>query len=192
MAKKKTGTELVSLAELAKRAGVTRGAVTRFIEKTEKRGVVLAVKMGRRGKVVDICNPVVKRYLENSGGTSKREHGAESPENRSDNFLRKLEYQTKRLQIQNTLLQEKYISRNAAIALLDELAELEKRLFSGWAGRVLDKIETEGKIKIPPEKYLKARVLIEETLERVRKTNGRIIDKFRKDTAPKNAGKKRA
>jgi len=43
-----------------------------------------------------------------------------------------------------------------------------------------------------PEKYIKARVMIDETLQRARGTNRRIIDKFKKDTAPKTAAKKRA
>jgi biotin operon repressor len=190
--KKKAKTELVSCAALAKRCGVTRGAVATWIKNLEKRGIVIAVNVGRRNKYVDLNNPAVKRYIENTGGDSRRESGAESPDRRSDNLLRKIAYTTRKIEIQNTLLQEKYISRNAAIMLLDELEKLENRLFSEWAGRVLDEIEAEGKIKMEPEKYIKARVMIDETLQRARGTNGRIVDKFRKDTAPKTAAKKRA
>jgi len=190
--KKKPEPELISLSELAKRAGVSRAAVTMWIKQQEAKGLVLAIPLSRRGKVVDANDKLVMRYINNTAGNSVRSGESASPESRSDNFLRKLEYQTRKIQIQNTLLQEKYISRNAAIALLDELAELEKRLFSAWAGRVLDKIEDEGRIEMPPEKYVKARVLIDEVLQRAMDTNRRLIDKFKKDTAPKIAAKKRA
>jgi len=192
MAKKKKAADLISLSELAKRAGVSRAAVTMWIKQQEAQGVVIAVPLGRRGKVVDANDKLVTRYINNTAGKSVRPGESVSPVNRSDNFLRKLEYQTKKIQIQNTLLQEKYISRNAAIAFLDELAEIEKRLFSDWAGRVLDCIEAEGKIPMPPEKFVKAKVLIDEALQRAMDTNRRLIGKFKKDTAPKVTARKRA
>jgi len=188
---KKEKTELIPLIELARRAGVTKGAVSAWIKKQLAKGIVLAVPCGRQGKLVDASNPLVKRYIENTCGAAKRGNEAENPEKQSDNYLRKIRFQTRKLQIQNTLLQERYISRNAAMELLDELEKLEQRLFSGWADRALKKIEDEGKIKMPSDKRLKAVAMIDEALQRARSTNRRIIDKFRKDTAPKTAAKKR-
>jgi len=190
--KKKAGPDLISLSELAHRAGVTRAAVTMWIKQQEAKGVVIAVPLGRRGKAVDANDKLVMRYINNTAGKSVRPGGAgQGTGSGSNNTIRKIQFQTRKIELQNMLLQEKYISYNAALALLDELEKLETELFAGWSDRVLDRIEAECKIKVMPEERMKAKEMIETALNSVRASNRRIIAEFKKNAGPKTAAEKR-
>jgi len=183
--KKKSGTEPVSLAELAKRAGVTRAAVTTWVKNQEKRGIVLAVPVGRRGKLVDANNPLVRRYVQNTAGTSKRERDAESPENKSGNYLRKLTYQCKKNEIQTELIKKNYIPFNSIRVFLEKFAELETRIFKGFPDRVIEAIEEETKVKLPPDVKAKAKDFLQSAVGSCIKSSFRLIKDFEKKNQPK-------
>jgi len=184
--KKKAGPDLISLSELAKRAGVSRAAVTMWIKQQEAQGVVIAVPLGRRGKVVDANDKLVTRYINNTAGKSNRTaQVGESAENKSPNTLRKLEFQVKKLDLQNKALREKYISTEGVFALLDKFLENESKVYNGWSEKVLRRIETELKIAIPPEKRKKAKEMLDNAVNDVHIMSQRTIDDFKQKNKPK-------
>jgi len=184
--KKKSGPDIISLSELARRAGVTRQAVNSWILQQEKSGIVLAVPMGRRGKVIDANDKLVARYINNSTGKSNRAaQGGESAESKSPNTLRKLQFQAKKLDLQNKALREKYIPTESIFALLDKYLEAEKEACSGYSERVLRRIEKELKMTIDPERRKRAKQMLDNTVNDIHITTGRMIDDFKQKNKPK-------
>ena len=184
--KKKAEPDLISLSELAKRAGVSRAAVTMWIKQQEAQGVILAVPLGRRGKVIDANDKLVMRYINNTAGKSNRAvQGGESAE-KSPNTLRKLQFQAKKLDLQNKALREKYITTESAFALLDKFLEAESKVYKDWPEKVLRRIETELKIVMPPEKRKRAKEMLDNAVNDAHIMNQRIIDDFKKKNKPKN------
>jgi DNA-binding MarR family transcriptional regulator len=191
--KKKAEPDLISLSELARRAGVTRAAATMWTKQQEAQGVVIAVPLGRRGKAVDANNKLVMRYINNTAGKSNRSgESGNDTDSKSPNTLRKLKYQAKKLELQNIALREKYITRESAWAFLDRLSELEIELFNAWPEKVLRHIETELKIAISPDKRKEAREVMENALKTAHETNRRIIEDFKRKAMPKGGAKKTA
>ena len=191
--KKKAGPDLISLSELARRAGVTRAAVTMWVKQQEAQGIILAVPLGRQGKVVDANNKLVMRYINNTAGKSKRPgQDAGDAGSGSPNTLCKLQYQAEKLRLQNIALRKKYIPREAAFELFDKLLEFEKGYFDGFSDRILRRIEKELKIAITPESREKAKAYLDEAIQNAHITNTRIVEDFKRNTAPKHASEKTA
>jgi DNA-binding MarR family transcriptional regulator len=191
--KKKAEPDLISLSELARRAGVSRAAVTMWVKQQEAQGVILAAPLGRQGKVVDANDKLVMRYINNTAGKSNRaEKSGESAENKSPNTLRKLQYQAEKLRLQNIALREKYVTRESAWAFIDKFSEFEIELFKAWPEKVLRRIETEMKFTIPPDKRKEAKGVMENALKTAHETSQRIIEDFKKRTAPKGTEERTA
>lgn len=188
---KKDEPDLISLSELARRAGVSRAAASMWIKQQEAQGAVITVPLGRRGKVVDANDKLVMRYINNTTGKSIRVgQGGESAESKSPNTLRKLQYQAKKLELQNIAMRQKYVKRETAWAFLDKFYEFEAGLFNTWPEKVLKRIEKKLKITIPKDKKNEAKKMLRDTLASAHETNRRIIEDFKRKTAPKDyAGK---
>jgi len=182
--KKKLEPDLISLSELACRTGVTRPAVTMWIRQQEAQGIVLAAPMGRRGKVVNANDKLVMRYINNTAGKSNRMvPGGESAENKSSNTLRKLQFQAKKLELQNKMLREKYISTESVFALLDKFLEAEKEAYNGYSEKVLQHIEA--KFLIEPERRKRAKEMLDNTVNDIHIMSRRIIDDFKQKNKPR-------
>ena len=180
--------ELISLSELARRAGVTRAAVTVWIHNQEAQGINLVQPSGRRGKVVDANNPLVRHYVQNTYGKSERlENDNKDAGKKSANTLRKLRYQAKKIHLQNIALREKYIDTKSAWELFDKLLEIEADVFDGFSGRVLKRIKTELGCTITPESRKKAKAFIDEAIADAHIAHCRIVSDFKRDTKPKYA-----
>ena len=184
--KKKAEPDLISLSELARRAGVTRQAVNSWILQQEKAGIILAVPLGRRGKVVDANDKLVARYINNSTGKSNRTaQGGESAENKSPNTLRKLQFQAKKLELQNKALREKYIPTESVFALLNKYLEAEKEVYSGYSERVLQRIEKELKMTVDSERRKRVKEMLDNTVNDIHIMTGRLINDFKQKNKPK-------
>jgi len=184
--KKKLEPDLISLSELARRAGVTRPAVTMWIRQQEAQGIVLAVPMGKRGKAVNANDKLVMRYINNTAGKSNRAvQGGESAENKSPNTLRKLQFQAKKLELQNKMLREKYISTEGVFALLDKFLEAESKVYNGLPEKVLKRIETELKITIPPDKRKRAKEMLNNAVNDAHIMSRRTINDFKQKNKPR-------
>ena len=180
--------EMVSLSEIARRAGVTRAAVTIWLQAQEAQGIRLAQPQGRRGKAVDANNPLVMRYIENTTDKSIRPGGGNKDTGKkSPNTLRKLQYQAEKLRLQNIALCEKYIETEFAWKFFDKLLEVEAGVFKGFSNRILNRIETELNCTLTPERRKKAKAYIDQAIQDAHITNCRIVEDFKRDTKPKYA-----
>jgi DNA-binding transcriptional ArsR family regulator len=187
--KKKTETELISISELARRAGTSRQAASEWCKSLEKRGIVVAVQEGRRGKVVDANSAIVTRYIENtSGACARTKEGAESGKEKSGNYLRKLNFQCKKTELQNEIVRGKYIPLDSVKIFFEKLAEVECELFSGFPGKVIERVEKELKIKMPPETKTKAMELLQSAAGNCLESTYRLIKNFESKNAVKTAG----
>jgi hypothetical protein len=115
--------EIISLSEMAKRAGVSRPAVIQWLASQEAKGIPLIHLQGRRGKMVDAANPLIAAYIANTLGKGIRPKegtgGAKSPE-----ALRKLRNSIRKTELQTAALRGKYISRDFAHLAVDKFFEL--------------------------------------------------------------------
>ena len=174
--------EMVSLSEIARRAGVSRTAVTLWFQAQECQGIKLVQPRGRRGKVVDASNPLVMRYIENTMGKSKR---FQDRMKKSDNTLRKLQYQAEKLRLENIALREKYVETKSAFEFFDKLLEAEVGVYDGFSDRVLNRIETEFNLTIPPEDRKKAKAYIDQAIQDAHIMNCRLVEDFKKKYKPR-------
>ena len=179
--------EIVSLSEIARRAGVTRAAVTIWLQAQEAQGIRLAQPQGRRGKAVDANNPLVMRYIENTTDKSTRPGGGKDAGKKSPNTLRKLQYQAEKLRLQNIVLREKYIKTEFTWKFFDKLLEVEASVFEGFSDRILNRIETELNCTLTPERRKKAKAYIDQAIQDIHITNCRTVLDFKRNTKPKYA-----
>jgi len=184
---KKQTAELISIAELARRAGVSRAAASQWCKSQEEQGIKLTQPSERNGKLLDANNPLVKQYIENTLNKSRR--AFEDKIVKSENTLRKIRYQTEKLRLQNTALREKYIDTEAAVKCLDKTLEIEKEVFNGFSDRILDKIEKDFKLTIAPYKRKQAKTLLDQGIQDAYIMHLRVVDDFKKSIkyAPKKA-----
>jgi biotin operon repressor len=179
-------TKFISLAELARRAGTSRQAVTQWIKLQEKAGIKLAVPAGRRGKLINPENPLVKAYAANTYGKAQRNEKEGETENKSPAYIRKLQWQVKRINLINQILRKKYIERGAALESLDQFLVLEEKAFSGFSDSLIKRIEKKLTVVIPPEKRTKAQELIDTNVQSAKASNRRLINDFKESTCLKN------
>ncbi|MDR0498022.1 MAG: hypothetical protein LBH42_10430, partial [Treponema sp.] len=95
---------LISLAELARRAGTSRQAVTQWIKLQEKAGVKLTVPAGRRGKLINPENPLVRNYIANTYGKTQRNEKDGKTASKAPAYIRKLTWQGKQTRLKNQIL----------------------------------------------------------------------------------------
>jgi len=169
--------DIISLSELAKRAGVTRGAVSLWVNRQAEQGINLTERNGRRGIVINANNPLVKSYIQNTGNSkrSERQDGEALPDT-----LRKLEFKVEKLRLENAKLRGKYINRDSALSFFDKLLESEKQEYKKFPYEILSKIEKVIKIKITPKIKKDIIELILAELDRAHKENERVIQDLKR------------
>lgn len=177
--KKKQDADLIPLAELSRRAGVSRAAVTYWLKEWEKEGVILAVNIGRRGKVVDANNPLVTRYIKNSDGKAARAAPGKTAE-LAENTVRKLKYRAEKLRLENIVLAKKYFPVDGVIKVLDEYLKGTAELAEKHPEAVMRRIEKEMGYKIEASKRDKAKKIMQDELSGAHEAVKKIITDFKK------------
>jgi len=189
MAKQKSkpaAPDMVSLAELARRAGVTRQAVTSWVKQQEAHGIRLVQLSGRCGKIIDANDPLVTCYIKNVKNAACP-HGKDAGE-KSDNSLRKLQWRVEKIQLENEALRKKYLPTSCVIALLEQYLKLGDEAFKDFPERVLSRIERELNCTVTPESRREATKLIRDALASAHAANKRTVDDFKRKYAPEKTG----
>jgi len=179
--------DMVSLSELAKRAGVTRQAITSWVRKWEQRGVQLVKPKGRTGKVIDANDPFLSAYIKNTACKSNSPQSGKAAE-KSNDTLRKLQWRVEKIRLENEALRNKYLPTKTVITLLEQDLKLSDEVFRDFPERVLSRIERELNCTITHEDRRAAMKMMQDTLASARVMKRRIVDDFKKKYAPKKTG----
>jgi hypothetical protein len=171
--------ELITLAELARLAGVTPQAISVFIRKQEASGVRLTTMTGRRTKAVDKNNPVISAYIKNVTAQPGNRDGKPP----AQAALSKMLAQIEKIELGAEALRSKYISRDLALAYLDKLLEIKKRELTFMVDRIIDGLNK----KFGPvsrAKVKEIRRILQRPCDDVLAMTRHEIEKFRRDTQP--------
>jgi hypothetical protein len=175
--------EFISLAELARLAGVSRSAAYTWVSGQEDRGARLVHREGRRAAMVDKHNPLIQAYIDNKATVLDNRKGV-SP-SRSPDALRKMKNQIEKIELAATAQREKYISRSLAIACLEEYSRLHEIFLRRMVDNIVRDINKEFKNK-DPEKTRKFREIFEQPVSDAITMVRREIDNFIKETEPRH------
>ena len=165
-------TDMITVSELARRAGVGRSAASLWVSSQEKAGTIITRRNGRRGKLVDVNDVAVRQYIQNTYGRSRR---ADNGSAKSGNTLQKMRYQAKKMSYQNLVLRQKYIDGPEVLALVNELLRVEKEVFAEFSNKALKQIQKELSIKIASSKRKQAKELIDQVLKSAHEMNSRTV-----------------
>jgi len=187
MAKNKKQREplLITISELARKAGVSRAAASAWLKRQEAQGIELIHSDGRRRKLVDINNPLVKNYINNITEKSKRND--KQVETVPAMSLKKIKYHAEKLRLENNALRNKYIKTEDVLSVLKNYIEYEEKLYKDFAERLLCKIESEMNIIITPNSRVEAKGVINTELSRAHDSTIKILNDFKKEYV-KNGG----
>jgi predicted DNA-binding protein YlxM (UPF0122 family) len=179
--------EKISLAELAKRAGVSRQAASNWVKYQESQGIALTLnetqksRAGRRAKLVNANNPLIRDYINNI--TSKRERGGSAADGKvkSGHNLRKVKAQIEKTELATRGQRNKYMRLSTAIAFVDKYRELEEKHFKALPEKILTRIEKELKMKATPKARAEAKKLLEDAIENSLATSRRLDEDFKQE-----------
>jgi hypothetical protein len=117
---KKQKAELVSFADLARRANVTPAAVSQFMRKQAAMGSPIPAVPGahRREKLVDLSHPLIQGYLKNQTVQPSNRSGGAPPTGAA---LAKMKAQTEKTELSADVLRKRYVNREFALQYLDKL-----------------------------------------------------------------------
>jgi hypothetical protein len=183
--KKTTKPEMITLAELARLAGVSQVAAGAFVRRQEEAGAPLVTLAGRRTKTVDKNNPLIRAYIDNKTGQPVNRSGGRKPPGEA--ALAKLAAQTEKAELSAAALRARYISRTEALAYLDELLETEKKTLIEMVGRIIEGLTKEFG-PVSRAKLREVRRILEQPCGDVITMTRREIEKFRRDTDPRITG----
>jgi hypothetical protein len=187
----KKKTELISLAELARLAGVARSSAYVWVTNQEQRGARLVRREGRRGAMVDKNNPLIKAYIDNKAAvldnrsiTSRK--GISS--SRNPDALRKMKNQLEKIELATAVQREKYITRSLAIAYLEEFMKQSELCFDRMVDNIVGDLNKEFKEfkNMDAGKTRKIREVLGRPVEDALIMTRREIDRFIKDTEPRH------
>ena len=183
---------LITVAALAHLAQVTRQAANAWIKNHESQGIVLTQPSGRRGKLVDRNNPLVRRYINNTLGKSNRAGQGSDSEDRSPHTLRKLRLQIEKTNLATASLRENHIPREVTLAVFNELLTLEEKLFAKFSDSVMREIKRNLGINTNLEKEKTAKQVLDDALSNTHLSNLWIAEDYRRKTGPRNGKEKTA
>jgi hypothetical protein len=177
---------MITLAQMAALAGVSKPAATAFIHRQEASGVDLVTISGRRTKMVNRNDPVVAGYIQNKTAQPGNRAGGTPP---SGAALSKLKAQVEKVELSAATLRAKHIDREFVLRYLDKLMETEKLELAAMVDRIIKKLDKEfGPVSNAKTKEI--RRIIEQPCEDAMELTRREIEKFRCDTEPRTfAGK---
>ena len=182
--------ELITLGELAERAGVSRPAVTAFLKKHLAAGAITVYPggHGRRSKCVDAASPVVRAFIDNTLGAQDNRTTHNSAAAAPEASIRKLKAAIKKNTLKLELLRAKYIPTDFVFKALDKYVEISEQVYAQMNERILRRLQEQFG-PIPPERITKAREILESSTTKANEMNARIIADFKQDNAPvKRAG----
>jgi hypothetical protein len=180
--KKTTEPEMITLAELARLAGVSQVAAGAFVRRREAAGASLVTLAGRRAKTVDKNHPLIRAYIDNKTGQPVNRHGGGKPPGEA--ALVKLEAQTEKAELSAAALRARYISRDEAFAYMDELLETEKKELGLMVDRIIEGL-TQDFGPVSRAKLREVRRILEQPCGDVITMTRREIEKFRRDAGPR-------
>jgi hypothetical protein len=178
--------EMITLAEMARLAGVSKPAVAAFIHRQEEAGACLVTTSGRRTKTVDKNNPVISRYIDNKTAQPGNRDGGKPP---TQAALEKLKEQTEKQELAAAALRAKYVDRAFALRFLDEVLEMERRELAAMVDRILKQLAAE-LAPVSPGQMKTARRLLEQPCADALEMSHRIVAQVRKETTAPDAGGK--
>jgi hypothetical protein len=173
--------EMITLAEMAALAGVSKPAVTAFIHWQEASGVKLVTIAGRRTKTVDRNNPVVAAYIKNETRQPSNRTEGKPP---TDAALAKLKAQVEKDELTAGGLRSKYISRDFALRYLDELLETEKKELSVMINRIVKRLGKEFG-SIDAKNKAEVRRILEQPCNDALEMTRREIERFSREVMPR-------
>jgi hypothetical protein len=174
--KPKKSEEWISVSEFSRRAGVSTGAASLWLKAQREGGVELTRLVGRRGRIVNAKDPLIKAYIENSTGRSNRKNDATPA---GVDSLRKLAEGVEKVRLQGLMLREKYIDRDFLFAYLDKYKEIEKRIFGPMGKKITQAVGKE--FKVTDKKILASvQATLDKAFSSAMQTTARIIDDFKK------------
>jgi DNA-binding transcriptional regulator YhcF (GntR family) len=182
-------TEKISLTELAKRAGVSCQAASKWVKYQEKQGITLTLVNdgkspgGRTVKFVNANDPTIKASLNHESNKGDRGRaGTEGGEKvKSGHALRKMKAQIEKTELATRGQRGKYMRLSTAIAFLDKYRELEEKHFKALPEKILTRIEKELKMKATPEARAKAKKLLDKAIENALETSRRLDEDFKRE-----------
>jgi len=186
--KTKTPEDWISLAELSRRAGVSKAAITLWVKAQARNGIQLTRpnEKRNRGILVNAADPLVVRYIKNSAGHSVRTNTNSVSTELGNNTLRKLTFRAEKMRMENERLREKYLPTDRVVLALTKLQELNTEMFFVLPERILCRIEREYKIKLPAEQRDQAKSMIEQAVKSANEMSDRMVEEFvKKHFAPK-------
>jgi len=170
---------LITISELARQAGVSRAAASAWLKRQEAQGIELIHADGRRRKLVDINNPLVKNYINNITEKSKRnEKQAETVPAMS---LKKMQYHAEKLKLENKIMRSKYIETEIVLNTISKYIEYEEKLYKDFANHLLYRIENELNIKIAHNDRNESEKIINDALAKAHNYSIRILSDFKKE-----------
>jgi hypothetical protein len=173
--------EMITLAQMAALAGVSKPAVTNFIHRQEASGLSLTTIAGRRTKMVDRNHPVIAGYIQNeTRQPGNRAGGAPL----SEAALEKLAAITEKTELAAAVLRGKYISRDLVLGYLNELQKVQKIELDAMVTRILKRLNKEFG-PLSAEQLSKAREVLERPCRDAVELCSREVEKFRNDTKPR-------
>jgi hypothetical protein len=172
---------MITLAEMAALAGVSKPAATNFIHRQEASGLSLATTAGRRTKMVDRNHPVIAAYIKNfTAQPGNRAGGAPL----SEAALAKLKAQTEKTELSAATLRAQYVDRDSVLRCMDKLQEVQRRELDSMVTRIITRINRE--LGPLDDKQLDEilKVLKRPCNDAV-EISHRYVDQFRRETAPR-------
>jgi hypothetical protein len=182
--------ELINLSELARRAGVGRGAVSQFLRTQAARDSPVPLVPGahRREKLVNIDHPLIAAYLKNQSAPGGSRSGAKLP---SDAVLSKLKAQVEKAELGADVLRARYVDKDVALKHLDKLLETERRELSAMIGRILKRLAKEFG-PLDSKQTAEAQWILEQPCSDALEMGRREVEAFRNDTKPRTGNLKPA
>jgi len=186
--KTKAPEDWISAAELSRRAGVSKPAVSLWLKQQARSGIHLTRpnEKRNRGILVNAADPLVVRYIKNSAGHSVRTNTSNVSTEIGNNTLRKLQYRAEKMRMENERLREKYIPTDRVVLALAKLRELNTETLFVLPEKIISRIEREFKIKLPEEQRGQAKAMIEQAVKSANEMSDRMVEEFvKKHFGPK-------
>jgi hypothetical protein len=182
---KKQKPELVNLAELARRAHVSPGAVQQFLRKQKTLGSPIPTTTGahRREKLIDPSHPAIQGYLQNETHQPVNRVGAKPVAGAA---LEKLKAMTEKKELSAATLREKHIDREFVLQYLDEFLKTEKGELETMVNRVITGL-TKQFGPVSRAKLKEVRRILAQPCRDALEMTSHEIEKFKRDTQPRTS-----
>jgi sugar-specific transcriptional regulator TrmB len=142
--------KLISEAELARQAGVSRHSAWVFLNKLEKKGYVFE-HPGRRGRRVDPEEPEIARYIAKRHQDTADKAVVKALQAQTAASVRLAEALIKQNELRTANLRSKYVTKKLAIGFFDNLLNITQSVFSELPYKILNCLKASRVINPAPE-----------------------------------------